>query len=161
VVRRQVLGGFVKAAGTGVFELENVLDPLEPPARAVNACVVLLRYVGRIVFPLHLSADESAWSIEPVETFSAVAIAAGMLLSPLPALPVPKLASRSPAAFGFLFFVLAILPASNLILPIGTVFAERLAYLPAAGLCLAAGVLGAGSAGSWTGMTARRRAVLL
>ncbi|HKA37069.1 MAG TPA: tetratricopeptide repeat protein [Thermoanaerobaculia bacterium] len=161
VVRRQVLGGFVKAAGTGVFELENVLDPLEPPARAVNACVVLLRYVGRIVFPLHLSADESAWSIEPVETFSAVAIAAVMLLALLAALSVPKLASRSPAAFGFLFFVLAILPASNLILPIGTVFAERLAYLPAAGLCLAAGVLGAGSAGSWTGMTARRRAVLL
>jgi tetratricopeptide (TPR) repeat protein len=161
LLRRHVLGGFVKASGTGIFELENVLDPLEPLERAANACLVLMRYIGRIVLPLHLSADESAWSIEPVETFSALAIAAVVLLVLLAALSLARLPSRSPAAFGFLFFLLALLPASNLLFPIGTVFAERLAYLPAAGLWLAAGVFAAGEAGSWTEMTARRRGIFL
>ena len=161
LLRRYVLGGFFKAEGTGIFELENVLDPLDPLQRAANACLVLLRYIGRIVFPLHLSADESAWSIEPVEVFSPLAIAAVLLLAVLIAVSIVRLASRSPAGFGFLFFFLAFLPASNLIVSIGTAFAERLAYLPAAGICLAAGVFVAGSSGSWSAIAPRRRAIFL
>jgi hypothetical protein len=51
-----------EGARDGVFEVENALFPLDALPRAVNACVILFRYVGRIVFPLHLTADESAWS---------------------------------------------------------------------------------------------------
>jgi len=160
-LRQYVLGGFLRAEGTGIFELENVLDPLDPFERAANACVILFRYIGRILLPIHLSADESAWSIEPVEVFSALAIAGVLLIAALLALSIVRLASRSPAGFGFLFFVLAILPASNLIVSIGTVFAERLAYLPAAGLFLPAAVLAAGSAESWSAIGPRRKAVFL
>ena len=42
------------------------------------------------------------------------------------------------AALGFLFLFFAALPTSNLLFPTGTIFAERLAYLPSAGLCLIA-----------------------
>src|SRR6266540_1541641 len=66
LLRRWVLGGFLKSPGTGIFEVENALFPIDPLSRAVNACVILFRYLGRTVFPLHLSADESAWSIEVV-----------------------------------------------------------------------------------------------
>jgi protein O-mannosyl-transferase len=161
LLRRFVLGGYLKAPGTGFFEVENVLASLDPAARAVNACVVLLRYIGRIVFPLHLSADESAWSIEAVSVLSPVAIGAVLLVATLAVLSVARLSSASPIALGFLFFFLALLPASNLLFPIGTVFAERLAYLPAAGLCLAAGALIAGPVEGWDLVLARRRAVLV
>src|SRR6266542_3210107 len=74
LLRRWVLGGFIKSPGTGIFEVENALFPLDPLPRAVNACVILFRYLGRTVFPLHLSADESAWSIEVVSGKAPLAI---------------------------------------------------------------------------------------
>jgi tetratricopeptide (TPR) repeat protein len=42
---------------------------------------------------------------------------------------------------GLSWYVVAILPTANFLMPIGTVFAERLYYFPSAGLCLAAGFL--------------------
>ncbi|MGH9369883.1 MAG: tetratricopeptide repeat protein, partial [Thermoanaerobaculia bacterium] len=50
-----------------------------------------------------------------------------------------------PASLGLLFFLVAMLPASNLLFPIGTIFAERVTYLPSAGICL---ILGAALTGS-------------
>src|SRR6266496_6757238 len=154
LLRRWVLGGFIKSPGTGIFEVENALFPRDPLPRAVNACVIRFRYLGRTVFPLHLSADESAWSIEVVSGKAPLAIGSVLLLAGITAAALRRLSSRSPLALGFLFFCLAFLPASNLLFPIGTIFAERLAYLPSAGLCLAAGALIAASA-------ARRRSRLL
>jgi len=160
LLRRRVLGGFIKSPGTGIFEVENALFPLDPLPRAVNACVILFRYLGRTVFPLHLSADESAWSIEVVSGKSPLAIGAVLLLAGITAAALRRLSSRSPLALGLLFFCLALLPASNLLFPIGTIFAERLAYLPSAGLCLAAGALIAGSAASLPALTPRRSRLL-
>jgi tetratricopeptide (TPR) repeat protein len=158
LLRRWVLGGFLKAPGTGIFEVENALFPLDAFPRAVNACVILFRYIGRTVFPLHLSADESAWSIGVVPAKSALAIGAVVLVALLAAAALRRLSSRSPLALGFLFFCLALLPASNLLFPIGTIFAERIAYLPSAGLCLAAGALIAGIAS--TALSPRRSGIL-
>lgn len=160
LARRSVLGGFLKAPGTGVFEVENVLAPLDPLPRAVNACVILLRYIGRTFVPLHLSADESAWSIDVVSIASPIAIGAVLLVAALVVVSLARFFARSPIAFGFLFFCVALLPASNLLFSIGSVFAERLAYLPSAGLCLAAGSLAAGAAEGWRALAPRRRAVL-
>jgi protein O-mannosyl-transferase len=160
-LRRSVLGGFLKSPGAGVFEVENALAPVGASTRAVNACVILFRYLGRFVFPLHLSADESAWSIEVVPAASAVAIAALTILAAITAAALWRLRARSPAALGFLFFCLALLPASNLVFAIGTIFAERLAYLPSAGLCLAAGALLAGGAGTLAELAPSRRRILV
>jgi tetratricopeptide (TPR) repeat protein len=160
LLRGQVLGGFLRSGGD-FFEVENVLAPLEPVERIANACLVLFRYVGRILFPLHLSADESAWSIEPVGPLSPLAIAAVLLFVALVVVSIIRLGRASPASFGFLFFLLAFLPASNLLFPIGTGFAERLAYLPAAGLFLAAGAAIAGAAPGWVALAPRRRAVVV
>jgi tetratricopeptide (TPR) repeat protein len=143
-LREWVLGGWIRAGKTGIFEVENPLASLGAPARIGNACLVLLRYLGRIVFPLRLSADESAWSIRPVAAASALAIGAVLLLALAAAAAL--LRPRSAAAFGFLFFGLAMLPASNLLFPIGTIYAERVAYLPSAGICLIAAAALVGSA---------------
>jgi tetratricopeptide (TPR) repeat protein len=160
-LRRWVLGGFLKSPEAGVFEVENALAHVGPWPRAVNACVILFRYLGRIVFPLHLSADESAWSIEVVPPGSVVAIAALVLLTAIIVAALRRLPGGSPVALGFLFFCLALLPASNLVFAIGTIFAERLGYLPSAGLCLSAGALLAGGAGTLAELAPLRRRILV
>ena len=138
--------------------MENALFPLDALPRGVNACVILFRYVGRTVLPaasfggriglVHRgrcrqslrsrSAPRCSWRASPPRRSGASS-------------------SRSALALGFLFFCVALLPASNLLFPIGTIFAERLAYLPSAGLCLAAGALLAGSAPEPGGAARPRR----
>lgn len=159
-LRRSVLGAAVSGGGSGIYELENPLAPLPALARAWNAALILARYAGRIVFPLELTADESAWSL-PLATGRSPAALAGIGLLALAAiLSLARFSRKIPVAFGLLFFGLAFLPASNLLFPIGTLFAERLAYLPSAGLCLVLGAALAAGAETFPQWTARRRAAL-
>jgi tetratricopeptide (TPR) repeat protein len=159
-VRAVVLGGALKAASTGIFELENPLAPLRPLPRAANASAVLFRYAGRIVLPLRLSADESAWSIHVLTPRDPIFWAAPVLLAALALAAVWRLVDRRPAALGVLLFLVAFLPASNLVFPTGTIFAERLAYLPSAGLCLAAAAAIAGPARGLRALPPLRRGLL-
>ena len=140
-LRSWVLGGPLRARGSGVFEVENALAALSSITRAVNACTILFRYLGRCVFPLHLTGDESAWSIRPVPPLSPLALGATGLLIALVLASLARLPQRSPLALGFLFFAIALLPTANLLFPTGTIFAERLAYLPSAGICVILGCL--------------------
>ena len=140
-LRSWVLGGPLRARGSGVFEVENALAALPPIARAVNACTILFRYLGRCVFPLHLSGDESAWSIRPLPPLSPLALGATGLLIALVLASLARVPQRSPLALGFLFFAIALLPTANLLFPTGTIFAERLAYLPSVGICVILGCL--------------------
>ena len=146
VLRARILGGPLKAAGTGIFALENPLAPLAWPERVRNACALFFRYLGRMAFPLRLSADESAWSIRLLAPHGVLGWACAGLLCALVLLSLWSLKSRSLPAFGFLWLGLASLPTSNLAFPTGTIFAERLAYWPSAGFCLvaAAWIVGAG-----------------
>jgi tetratricopeptide (TPR) repeat protein len=159
-LRSVILGGPIHARSTGIFEVENPLAPLPPAARAANACLVLFRYVGRMALPLRLSSDESAWQMRPVDPGNLAFWAAPILLAALLAAAVARVSRRSPAALGFLFLVFAWLPASNLLFPTGTIFAERLAYLPSAGFCLAAASWIAGGAPDFASLSRTRAAVL-
>ena len=159
-LRSWVLGGFLRAPGWSVFEVENPLEPLSTARRIANASAILLRYAGRTLFPLHLSADESAWSIRMLSPLSFVAIAAVVLLAAAAILAILRLPSRAPAgaaALGVLFFGVAFLPAANLLYPIGTIFGERTAYLPSVGLCLVLASACAGTASSPRELSRRAR----
>ena len=141
-IRSEILGGALKGEHTGIFELENPLATLPAVERAINACAVFLRTLGRLAFPLRISSDESAWSIRLLGLESPVAWAAALLLAALTLAAVFRLAGRegerSVPALGFLWMAAAALPASNILFPTGTIFAERLAYLPSAGFCMIA-----------------------
>ncbi len=152
--RAAVLGGALKSGRTGLFELENPLAPLPPLERVVNACAIFLRTLGRLVLPLRLSSDESAWSIRPLTLGEPLAWAAPALLAAIAVAAIRKLRERSIPALGFLFMASAALPGSNLLFPTGTIFAERLAYLPSAGFCLIAASWIAGAASVVGGRTA-------
>ncbi len=145
-LRAAILGGALRSRNTGIFQLENPLAPLSPATRAANAAAIFFRYLGRLVLPVRLSADESAWSLPLLSPQELLFFGAPALLVALCAAAVWRLRDRSVAAAGLLFLVLAALPASNLLFPTGTIFAERLMYLPSAGFCLIAGAAVVGAA---------------
>ncbi len=159
-LRALVLGGPIKASGTGIFELENPLAPLAPLPRAANACAIFLRYLWRMIFPLRLSSDESAWSIRVLTPRDALFWAAPVLVGALVAVALLRFRARSAAALGFLFLCVASLPTANLLFPTGTIFAERLAYLPSAGLCLMAASWIVGRAPDFEALSRRRAGAL-
>ena len=137
-LRALVLGGAIKASGTGIFEVENPLAPLAPVPRAANASAIFLRYLWRMFVPLRLSSDESGWSIRVLTPRDALFWAAPVLVAALVAVALLRFRDRSAAALGFLFLCVSSLPTANLLFPTGTIFAERLAYLPSGGFCLMA-----------------------
>ncbi len=137
VYRRWVLGGFLRSESFRIFELENPLAPLAPLVRATNAATNLFRSAGRLLLPLRLSADESAWSIPVRHGFDALGLAALALLVAIVVTAVLRERAGRDVAFGVLFFLIAFLPTANVFFPTGTIFAERLAYLPSAGFALA------------------------
>ena len=159
-LRALVLGGAIKATGTGIFEVENPLAPLAMLPRAANACALVLRYIGRMALPLRLSADESAWSIRLLTARDVLFWAEPLLLVVLVLASLLRLRARSAASLGFLFLCVASLPTANLLFPTGTIFAERLSYLPSAGFCLIAAAWIVGRAPDFTTLSRRRVAVL-
>ncbi len=144
-VRVVVIHGFLVSREAGIFDLENPLVALSTPLRIVNALALAGRYAWKTFVPVGLSADHSAY---------ALALASGFRewrawVGPAFALAVAAVAlgtwrRRPLAAFGSCLFAGALFPVSNVPFVIGTIWAERLAYLPSAGLAAAAvGLLGA------------------
>lgn len=136
-LRAAVLKGFLISKMAGFFELENPLVSLSALRRLGNASAILVRSLGRIVFPALLSADESAWQLPVYGVRSPVFWGALAAIAALLAAGVALFRSRPAAGFGILFFFLTVLPTSNYLFVTGTVMAERLMYLPSAGIALA------------------------
>jgi tetratricopeptide (TPR) repeat protein len=123
-----------------ISPLENPLAHVELGTRLLTGIAVLGRGLALLVFPATLSPDYSYAAIPLVETpfdlrflASAAAIAAIAWLSFRGARRLPLL------AFAVLWYGASILPTSNLLFPVGTIFGERLLYLPSVALALAAG----------------------
>ena len=137
-VRFAVLKGFLISKQAGFFELENPLVALSAFRRVGNASAVLLRSLGRIVFPALLSADESAWQLPLLSPRSFLFWGALLAVVLFAAAGIALFTRRPAAGFGILFFLVAALPTSNFLFATGTIMAERLMYLPSAGIALAA-----------------------
>ena len=139
LVRRLVLGGYLISAEASIFDLENPLVPLKGAVRAANALLLVVRYAATTFWPAHLSADHSAVAIPLAASVGDLRFVAALAgLGALLLASLVLLRSRPFLAFGLLLFLGTLLPASNLLFPIGTIYAERLAYLPSAGLLAAA-----------------------
>jgi tetratricopeptide (TPR) repeat protein len=161
LARSKILGGALRSPTSGIFEVENALAPLRLTRRVGNACLILWRYVGRCLVPIRLSADESAWSIRILPPRSALLIAASFLVLATGIVAVLRMSRRrDPIALGFLFFLVSLLPTSNILFPIGTIFAERIAYLPSAGICMALACLVAARPAEPRGLSGGRSALL-
>jgi tetratricopeptide (TPR) repeat protein len=163
-LRQQALGGLGidRAAAAWIPVWQNVTAHAPIGARVLTALWVAARACWLLLVPLHLSADYSFAEIALVESVAdpralAGIAAAGALLALAFAL------RRKPAAlFWLLLGVLPFATVSNLIVPSGTIFGERLLYLPSAAACVAAGaVLMRWTRGSWRTPASVAAAVLL
>ena len=130
--RTLVLGGDV----VGTFTAE-ALYGLTVGQRGLTMLGVLPEVAKLMLWPVHLQADYSpgeiisarSWGLpQSVGAAILAAFVAGIALA-WKRLPV--------AAFGLLWFALALAPVHNVLLPTGIVLAERTLFLPSVGLTLA------------------------
>jgi len=135
----KIQGGHFGAASVSV--LDNPLTLLPARLRILNAIRIAWRYAGLLVFPATLSCDYS---------YNQIAMYSNLrhLLLPLLAtaamigLWARAFLKRSPGFIvaGAVYFA-GFAATSNMVTRTGTIFAERLAYLPSAGFCVLAAML--------------------
>ena len=135
-MRAAVLGTLVPGSLRGTY-VENPLGVLPALARVPAAAAVALRAVSLLLFPHHLSPDYGWAETGPVPgAVGAVAVTALLALG----VAGIVLARRQPRAAPFLCVAaFSWFLVSNLAVPIGTAFGERLLYLPLAALAPLAG----------------------
>ena len=136
----------IKMAVTGMLRpevigfIDNPLAYADVLVRGLNGIHNLGQYLLLLVYPWPLSADYSFDQIPVVEGLFAVDLVFPLLFILTLGTIIAGLAVNRPHMM--LWTVSsggALLLVSNILLPVGTVFAERLIYLPAAGFCLGAG----------------------
>ena len=150
-LRRAVLGGVVIARGA-IAPLDNPLVPLTTAPfgermgatagqAMMTAFAVVVEYARMIAWPVRLSPDYSFNQIPLVTSALDARFAGGVALVVACIAGVFALRRRSPvAAFGLAFLALTFSIVSNIVVTIGTICAERLFYLPSAGILIAAAV---------------------
>jgi tetratricopeptide (TPR) repeat protein len=113
--------------------IDNAMSLVKAPQRILTALWVQVIYLGKCLFPLTLSADYSYKQIPLVMSLGNPRAWAGLGLAVLAAWAfIRRPATRIASAF----WVVAFIPAANIVLPIGTTMGERLAYVPSIGIVL-------------------------
>jgi len=133
--------------------VDNPLASADAATRVANAILLLARYAGKMIWPRTLSVEYGFDQIPvvplvPWGALAALAIAAAAVGSVVALLR----RGRRREAFLVAFVPCAFAVTGNVIAPIGTIFAERLAYLPLMGFCALAGLaLASIPAPAWRG----------
>lgn len=136
VMRYLALGMWVRPGLASL--LDNPLAHEGLAGRLVGAMGVMGRFFGLLIWPRPLSVDYSYAQILPWSGESLAWAAAGVGALGLWAWCAWRWRyERHVAVIGLALFAAAYFPASNLVVPVGTVMAERLMYLPSAGFLLA------------------------
>jgi tetratricopeptide (TPR) repeat protein len=132
---------------TPVFDQRFVDNPIAHPATwwagFLTAMKVLGRYLVMLVWPQTLSCDYSYNQIplygegggwwEDAQCWLGLGLVAAILWA-----ATRRRRSNPTFAWGTWFFFLMLLPTANVVMPIGSIMAERFLYLPSAGFCMVA-----------------------
>jgi Tfp pilus assembly protein PilF len=130
--------------------LDNVLAHTPALVRIQSALAILTDYTGLLLAPLVLSADYSWRQVVPVSTWLSARVLCGVGLLAGSAGAFFWYSRRRPA-----LSVLAVFPwitlslTANILMPIGTVKAERLLYLPSVGFALLVAAIGSRAQPWW------------
>jgi len=173
-LRVRALGMLVSLQPAHRFD--NLLVELAGTERIATALGLLARYARLLLFPGPLAADYSGDVIAIEHGLLSLRPLLGLIFLVLLIFPTARVLRRALAdaptsgrlrlfAFAALMFLLPYLIVGNLLFNVGTIFAERLLYLPSIGYCLLAGLfldfllrLPTGGAGA---QTRQRRIVLV
>lgn len=128
VVRSMVATGM-----EGIPSADNPASLQNPFWRIATALWVQCLYLWKTVVPIHLAVEYSYKQIPLVVRLGDARAIAGIALLLGSVWIVWKEKEYAPGVLAWWIFFL---PAANLIFPIGTIMAERLAYLPSAGAAL-------------------------
>ncbi len=143
LLRAWALGGVQAVAVIRAISfLDNPLAHVSLGPRLLTALAVAGRYLTLSLWPVPLSPDYSYNQIPlAASLFDGRVLLALLLWGCLFGVATRSLTGgKGGAGFAVAFTVLTFLPASNLIVTIGTTMGDRLFYLPSAGLCWLAGV---------------------
>lgn len=116
--------------------LDNPLAQLSAGSRILNAVSVAWKYVALQMYPIKLSSDYSYDAI-PLDFPSwklTLAVVSALLVLGLWVWAL--LTKRREWFLGGAVYLIAFATTANILVPIGTILGERLAYLPSAGFCL-------------------------
>ncbi|MCI0432386.1 MAG: hypothetical protein L0271_01870 [Gemmatimonadetes bacterium] len=113
---------------------------LREDGRIFSALRVWPEYLRLMLFPVDLAADYSPAVILPADGFSPM-VALGALIVVLVTLLALLTPQRPAVGLPSAWFLIAVLPVSNLLFPIGVLMAERLLYLPSVALAIGASFL--------------------
>ncbi|MEO8499358.1 MAG: tetratricopeptide repeat protein [Vicinamibacteria bacterium] len=124
-------------SGVGPADNDFVATPLPDGfwAARLTALKVLGKYLWLLVWPRTLSCDYSYNQIPPFAWNDPKAVITLLLLAAIGALAVLSYWRNKAVCFLILFFGIALLPASNLVVRIGSIMAERFLYLPSVAFC--------------------------
>ena len=119
-------------------KLDNILALMPAGERIFGAIGVLGRYFKLLVWPWPLSMDYSFAQIPVEGAEAALWTTVGALVFLAWGYAAWRLRKDMPwIAFGLVVFIGAYLPVSNLLIPMGTIMAERVLYIPSAGFLIA------------------------
>jgi len=141
----------LRFAALGTHQGAASAIPLDNPAaaagtlpRVLTALWVQVKYMLLCLWPHPLSSDYSVAVIRVARGAADPRVLAGAAFAALVVAATAWGGRHSrPIALAGLVWIVFFLPSSNLLFPTGTLMAERLAYLPLLGPCLALGHLGA------------------
>jgi hypothetical protein len=137
LVRMRVTG----AVGVpDTFLWDNPLVALDLPERLLSAVAVLGRGVATLLVPTTLSPDYSYDAI-PVATsvLDHRVLLAAATLALVAWAAVHNRRARPWVTLAAVWYFVTLFPGSNLVVVVGTVFGDRLLYLPSVAFCLALG----------------------
>lgn len=121
--------------------VDNPLAAAGTPTRAVNALLLFADYVFKMAFPRSLSIEYGFDQLPVLPILPTAGLAAAVVAGALiAAIVVLHRRGHRAAAFLIAFVPAAFVVTGNFLFPIGTMFAERLAYTPLMGFCGLAGV---------------------
>ncbi len=137
LIRSRILAGQGMGAGVVGF-MDNALATAAPATRLATAILVLGMYLRLLFIPYPLSCDYCFNSI-PLSGFGDVGVWLALAVyAVLAALAVRLLLknSKSPWAFGILFFLVTLSLFSNIPILIGSEMGERFLFFASVGFCL-------------------------
>lgn len=129
-LRTMALGGIFNPSVAPLL-LDNPLISAGVFERALNAIVLLGKYIELILLPAILSSDYSYAKLDLIHNWlSPLVLIQLITVIALALLTYLGFKRDKLYAFWGLFFFFSFAITSNIFIPIGTIFAERLAYLP-------------------------------
>lgn len=142
-LRKAVFGTWLPAKQHFLPIIDNVIALSSPVLRVIAAIRIQGIALVKFFWPSVLSYDYSYARILPSETildpYSWLTLLLFLAVPGCIMYLLPKY--RKKLLFLMLAYMVAIIPAGNFIVPAGTIFAERLQYLPSVFLCLFVGLI--------------------